>query len=67
MPEDGPESRDEHVNRMDDNQLAKIAKNGKPSSPRPPGRPPKRCAKIGHRRRIGTLDKIREKKTFFRF
>jgi len=29
---DGPESGDEHVNGMDDNLLAKIAKNGKPNT-----------------------------------
>ncbi|KAH0955250.1 hypothetical protein HN011_000030 [Eciton burchellii] len=28
----------EHVNRIDDNRLAKIAKNGKPNTSRPPKR-----------------------------
>jgi len=54
------ESRDEHVNRMEDNQLAKIAKNEKPDNSRPFGQPPKRClAKIGHQhyKRTKTLDK----------
>jgi len=37
--QDGPESGDEHVIRMDDDWLAKIAKDGKPNIP---GRLPKR-------------------------
>lgn len=32
----------EHVSRMGDERLAKIARNGKPAARRPPGRPPKR-------------------------
>jgi hypothetical protein len=31
----------DHVKRMDDDRLAKIAKDGKPNDPRPPGRSPK--------------------------
>jgi len=34
--------KNEHVNGMDDNRLAKIAKNGKPNIVRPSGRSPKR-------------------------
>jgi len=46
---------------MDDNWLAKIARNGKPST-RPPGRLPNVGAKVGHqhRQKTGTLDKIQE-------
>lgn len=32
----------EHINRMTDDRLVKIARNGKPETRRPPGRPPKR-------------------------
>ncbi|KAH0954500.1 hypothetical protein HN011_012000 [Eciton burchellii] len=32
----------DHVNRMDDNRLAKIAKNGKPNTSKPPGPPSER-------------------------
>ena len=32
----------DHVDRMDDTRLPKIAKNGRPSGTRPPGRPPTR-------------------------
>jgi len=32
----------QHINRMEDNRIAKIARDGKPHSRRPPGRPPKR-------------------------
>jgi len=39
---DGPESGDEHVNGMDDNRLAKIAKNEKPNISKLPK------TKLGH-------------------
>ncbi|XP_060525280.1 uncharacterized protein LOC132701416 [Cylas formicarius] len=32
----------DHVNRMEDDRLAKIAKEERPNTSRPPGRPPKR-------------------------
>ncbi|XP_044744248.1 uncharacterized protein LOC123306342 [Coccinella septempunctata] len=32
----------EHVSRMGDDRLAKVVRNGKPTSKRPPGKPPKR-------------------------
>jgi len=34
---------EEQVNKMDDNQLAKIPKNGKPNISRSPGQSPKHC------------------------
>jgi len=34
----------EHINGMDDNRLAKITENGKPSIPKPPN------TKVGHQR-----------------
>jgi len=44
------------INRMDDNQLAKIAKTEKSNTPRPPGRLPK--ARREHCERTGPVDKI---------
>jgi len=64
MSQDGPESGHEHgimgssgkINGMDDNLLAKIAKNGKPNIRGSSGL----GAKVGYHRRTSTLDKIQE-------
>jgi hypothetical protein len=49
-----------HVNRIDDNRLAKIAKNGNRTSPGHLDGLQNVAAKVGHEchRRTGTLDKI---------
>jgi len=48
----------DHINGMDDDWLAKIAKNGKPNILRPLGRPPKVGAKVGYQRYIKKQDMV---------